>query len=160
MPIPVEYANHDAWLHFCAVFFNVKTILPEILALYRRHESNATKDLVVNKVKIKTKLVSYFSKLTKSKVLELDRLHGRYQALFVRLESNQDAFAKCLGLTRYEVTQHLTKIRENQYEVNQKKKIFERSFILQPFLFLWFYSKKKPSKLRDITTKLKGIVNE
>ena len=45
LPIPDEkIITHDSWLHLCASLINKKLILNDVLALYRRHASNATID--------------------------------------------------------------------------------------------------------------------
>ena len=41
LPIPTNI-SYDLWIHSCAFFLDVKYILPDILAYYRRHDSNAT----------------------------------------------------------------------------------------------------------------------
>lgn len=48
LPIPAESYTHDAWLHACAQMMGSRLILPEVLALYRRHGSNAAGDLSIN----------------------------------------------------------------------------------------------------------------
>ncbi len=43
LPIPDSHGvTHDSWLHQCAVAVGCKNIMSEVLALYRRHDSNAT----------------------------------------------------------------------------------------------------------------------
>jgi glycosyltransferase involved in cell wall biosynthesis len=42
LPIPDEFA-HDTWLHACARAIDVKRIVSDVLAMYRRHASNTTK---------------------------------------------------------------------------------------------------------------------
>lgn len=49
LPIPnVPGMAHDVWLHTCASALGRKRVIPEVLALYRRHSSNATISLSVN----------------------------------------------------------------------------------------------------------------
>ena len=48
LPIPDKFLSHDTWLHLCAYYCGVKYILPEVLALYRRHESSTTNGQFVN----------------------------------------------------------------------------------------------------------------
>jgi len=49
LPIPdVPGLSHDRWLHDCARVLGRKKILPEVLALYRRHGGNATADNPIN----------------------------------------------------------------------------------------------------------------
>lgn len=46
LPFPQGIAAHDWWLHFCANALGVRAVLPEVLQLYRRHESNASAALI------------------------------------------------------------------------------------------------------------------
>lgn len=48
LPIPADSYTHDAWLHACAQALGCRLVLPEVLAHYRRHESNAAGDLSIN----------------------------------------------------------------------------------------------------------------
>ena len=41
LPIPTN-TSYDLWIHSCAFYLDVKYILPDTLAFYRRHNSNAT----------------------------------------------------------------------------------------------------------------------
>jgi len=44
LPVPVgSVPSHDWWLHHCAAALGCKGIMKDVLALYRRHETNATK---------------------------------------------------------------------------------------------------------------------
>lgn len=43
LPVPTDEGfAHDTWIHKCAMLLGVKVIVHESLALYRRHEANAT----------------------------------------------------------------------------------------------------------------------
>lgn len=45
LPVPdAPGIAHDSWLHECALAVQGKVILPEVLALWRRHQTNATKE--------------------------------------------------------------------------------------------------------------------
>ncbi|MDP3884873.1 glycosyltransferase [Hydrogenophaga sp.] len=49
MPIPNSLDTaYDNWLHSCSVAVEKKMIVPEILALHRRHASNATTNNILN----------------------------------------------------------------------------------------------------------------
>jgi glycosyltransferase involved in cell wall biosynthesis len=49
MPIPNDNAiNYDNWLHYCANITNSKLVINNILAYYRRHNSNATGNDILN----------------------------------------------------------------------------------------------------------------
>ncbi len=43
LPLP-KFINYDIWIHYLANYLNVKCVCFDSLALYRRHESNATID--------------------------------------------------------------------------------------------------------------------
>jgi glycosyltransferase involved in cell wall biosynthesis len=43
LPVPSKVdLTHDSWLHFCAMAVDKKAIIRDVLAMYRRHSSNAT----------------------------------------------------------------------------------------------------------------------
>jgi glycosyltransferase involved in cell wall biosynthesis len=46
-PVP-NSINYDSWLHMCAVALEKKKIINDVLALYRRHDTNETKDSWIN----------------------------------------------------------------------------------------------------------------
>jgi glycosyltransferase involved in cell wall biosynthesis len=48
LPVPADSYTHDAWLHACARILGGRVVLPEVLALYRRHENNAAGNLAIN----------------------------------------------------------------------------------------------------------------
>ncbi len=49
LPIPnTPVLQYDSWLHACANMINLKTVIPESLAFYRRHSSNVTGDRLLN----------------------------------------------------------------------------------------------------------------
>jgi glycosyltransferase involved in cell wall biosynthesis len=49
LPFPnEELVTHDAWLHECALALDVKIIVKEVLAGYRRHGTNATNEKYIN----------------------------------------------------------------------------------------------------------------
>lgn len=49
LPIPASVGMaHDRWLHDCAAAVGGKVVLPQVLALYRRHGENATAGKAVN----------------------------------------------------------------------------------------------------------------
>lgn len=49
LPVPeVGVPSHDWWLHHCAATLGCKEIMKDVLALYRRHEANATKNGSLN----------------------------------------------------------------------------------------------------------------
>ncbi|NMG47474.1 glycosyltransferase [Azoarcus communis] len=42
LPFPPGLAAHDKWLHECAHWLGVRSIIPQVLQLYRRHGQNAS----------------------------------------------------------------------------------------------------------------------
>ncbi|WP_394200987.1 glycosyltransferase [Marinagarivorans algicola] len=50
LPIPTADVAYDEWLHVCARALGKRSVIPQALAEYRRHESNATKGMLVNQV--------------------------------------------------------------------------------------------------------------
>jgi glycosyltransferase involved in cell wall biosynthesis len=78
LPIPnTTVFAYDSWLHACAMMISSKMILPESLALYRRHNSNVTNDRLLN-VAYKT-TSSHFKFLQKKNMIlksPVDYLHN------------------------------------------------------------------------------------
>lgn len=67
LPIPDDTSiTHDSWLHSCASIIGRKRIVSEVMALYRRHASNATSMNALN--------VSYTTTIRYFKKGELKRL--------------------------------------------------------------------------------------
>lgn len=55
-PFPhVEFIGHDDWIHQCAYLIGRKQVLPEVLALYRRHGANATAGTALNAARVTTR---------------------------------------------------------------------------------------------------------
>ncbi|MCC4114264.1 glycosyltransferase family 2 protein [Aromatoleum toluclasticum] len=42
LPLPRNEASHDGWLHVCAETFGRRVVVPEVLQLYRRHDTNTS----------------------------------------------------------------------------------------------------------------------
>lgn len=51
LPVPLQAFTHDAWLHACASMVSARSVMPKVLALYRRHDANASSDLLINQQK-------------------------------------------------------------------------------------------------------------
>lgn len=55
LPIPSNTSmTHDNWLHQCALSVDAKTIINDVLSLYRRHDKNTTAGNILNVAKITT----------------------------------------------------------------------------------------------------------
>jgi len=55
-PFPnVEFIGHDDWIHQCAHLIGGKEVLPDVLALYRRHGANATVGTALNAARVTTR---------------------------------------------------------------------------------------------------------
>lgn len=100
LPIPNNpLITHDLWLHECANALGVKKVIPDVLALYRRHSSNATKDEILNSVK-KTSAKDFVlsASLQKTK-LSLQRKVATLTELTLWLQNNRPYFS-IFGLSR------------------------------------------------------------
>ncbi len=59
LPVPdYDLITHDSWLHNCAGLLGVKKVIPDVLALYRRHNNNATAQKTLNRAK-KTSILDF-----------------------------------------------------------------------------------------------------
>lgn len=81
LPIPSEkIITHDSWLHLCANLIDRKLVLNDILALYRRHSSNATMegnlnvDFVTGASHFKKRSIGILAFATRTKINRPDLL--------------------------------------------------------------------------------------
>lgn len=103
LPIPNEFLSHDTWLHLCAYYAGVKVVIPDVLALYRRHEDNATASQFVNKPSNMNWLQLFISKF---KSINLDTIQlslFRHRAVKKWLEDNERNLTLELGVKRKKI---------------------------------------------------------
>ncbi len=83
LPIP-EHAliTHDSWLHNCAGVKGVKKVIPDVLALYRRHNNNATAQKTLNRAK-KTSILNFIVSASSSETVRT--LEGK-RAILIELK--------------------------------------------------------------------------
>lgn len=121
LPIPNNpMITHDLWLHECANLLGVKKVIPDVLALYRRHSSNVTKDEILNTAK-KTSVKDFVSSASLQKTrLSLQRKIATLTELLLWLKNNRSHFSE-FGLSESAVD--LTKAQASTELVFCKKRL-------------------------------------
>jgi len=91
-----DRVTHDKWLHDCAGIVGRKGIMREVLALYRRHSSNATTENIVNVDFVTTPHHFSFKQVVKNRpsVLEPNPIY-----LLKWLRTNQDVLLAKFGIS-------------------------------------------------------------
>lgn len=115
LPIPNNpLITHDLWLHECARLLNVKRVISDTLALYRRHDSNATGS-VLNKGK-KVNLFSFISSIdVKQTKVSIERKLVTLREL-IKWTERSDVIAFC----KMHVRENQEFLREKQVELHQE----------------------------------------
>lgn len=77
LPIPNNGVTHDLWLHSCAILFDVKSIIPTVLSLYRRHGNNVTNVNSLNSANKSTWLTLHLNSFKAADEIELINSRAR-----------------------------------------------------------------------------------
>ncbi|MCC5797763.1 MAG: glycosyltransferase [Methylophaga sp.] len=94
LPVPRDFLSHDTWIHLCAYYSGMKLVVPDVLALYRRHNDNATASQFVNSPARLNRFQLIFSKLKglDFSILELSLV--RHRLVFKWLNDNKQYLVK------------------------------------------------------------------
>ncbi|MTI64685.1 glycosyltransferase family 2 protein [Methylophaga sp.] len=122
LPIPKNaLITHDLWLHECAHVLNVKIVLPEVLALYRRHDLNVTADSVINSGK-KTNFFSFIKSVDgKETKNSLERKGAVLRELMLWFQ-RADVIRFCQKITSMKQSSLSKKRRTLEHELAQTEK--------------------------------------
>ncbi|MAO65714.1 MAG: hypothetical protein CL666_12025 [Balneola sp.] len=154
LPIP-NGLNYDSWIHACANFIEVREILEVVLAYYRRHEKNATKDSLVN-TPHKTKYLDFLiSKVTTDPKKGIYNDKNLSMHLVDYIERNKKIIITINNDINIELI--LSKLREGIKIINkrillQNKRIFKRTSLAFKLYLGGGYSRYSgfKSMLKDI----------
>lgn len=94
LPIPKDFLSHDTWLHLCAYYSGVKLVVPEVLALYRRHNDNATGFQFVNSPVSLNRLQLVTRKIKSVEVSVLELSLVRHRIVSKWLNDNEENLVK------------------------------------------------------------------
>lgn len=155
-PFP-DSINYDSWIHICATIIERKKVIRDILALYRRHNENATKDSWINTpYKLKKKQV-FFSTF---KPIYIDDLMKRLlisknllEYLFTLKDKNDLAISNIDDI----IFKHKQRIEGDTYRCNiLKKDRFNRTIKAIYFYFKRGYNQYSgwKSLLLDVFAKV------
>lgn len=94
LPIPKDFQSHDTWLHLCAYYSGIKLVVPEVLALYRRHNDNATGSQFVNNPISLNRLQLITRKIISVEVSVLELSLVRHKLVSKWLKNNEENLVK------------------------------------------------------------------
>ena len=128
-PFPI-YTNYDSWIHLCAVLLDRKMINPEVLALYRRHNSNATIESIINISKIPT----LFNKISnKIKYNDLNDLKNHIDLLLFALNYLEN-IDSCIDVNNEILNNSMSKIKTQILRCKERYILLDKSFVKR-FIF-------------------------
>lgn len=107
LPIPHQYFAHDCWIHLCAHYTKRKSVFPEVLALYRRHENNTTSDLLINNPNKISKLHNLRGLIKEKMNVDFDKSIKRHYLLLEWLKRNRKILASDFNVNVWSATMSL-----------------------------------------------------
>lgn len=146
--------NYDTWLHKCAIITGTKGIVYDILALYRRHEENATNKELINK-NTKTNYIN--SLLNKFEINHKD-------AVFQKIALNEDLVKfistneKNISFSAIDTIEVLHDIKVNILNLRKRYKIQNQQFLKRMVSALLYYYKGGYKNNSGILSMLKDIL--
>ena len=143
LPIPKNsLITHDLWLHECAHLLNVKKVLPEVLALYRRHDLNVTAGSVINSGE-KTSFFSFIKSVDGKKTKNsLERKSAVLRELILWLE-RVDVVMFCQKIISMEQSSLSKKRRILELELahtQNRLKLYDKNRLMRLFGAIKIYS--------------------
>ncbi|MEX2411814.1 MAG: glycosyltransferase [Candidatus Paceibacterota bacterium] len=130
--------NYDSWIHNCASVAGLRIVKDDMLALYRRHENNATKGSFVNR-NVKTgSLDVLFNKMKNIPSHKIKKTRNTLNDLLEYLNSNKNLLVRTFLVDNFE-----EKIRSLENEIqflNERIEILNKARIFRfpRLLNLWF----------------------
>mgnify|MGYP001243654716 CR=1 FL=1 len=158
LPIPFNIP-YDLWIHSCAFYLDVKLILSETLAYYRRHHSNATNSDHLNfsfNSRFKYYLKILRNELSRKEIsssfnlpeLVLNRIYDRENFLFQHLNFNNNKFNEIIQSLNFEKLLYF-----------EREKIKNLPFHMRLPKIYDFYSKGYYSYFSGYSSLLKDLIS-
>jgi glycosyltransferase involved in cell wall biosynthesis len=162
LPIPANHGiTHDLWLHECAYALNIKKVIPDVLAWYRRHDKTATNTSVINRVK-KT---NFFSFIRRQDINEKKGLMQRRIALLQQLihwsrRTDVALFCKTkLNLDKDSLDLICNKISTELDFAERRLKLFHRNRITRALCAIKLYFEGGYGGVMGMKSLLKDIIS-
>ncbi|GLX77579.1 glycosyl transferase [Thalassotalea insulae] len=160
LPIPdFSFISHDAWLHHCAAIYNQKLILDEVLADYRRHENNATKEVSINSANKMGPLDYFYLKLDKRQ--QQLNLNKRKQFVSVLLQwlnqNNAEVIKNCILDEKYVLTE-IAKLNDEIVHLNFRLFALKQNFLYKNLLIFSNYFHGRYKHFNGIKSAFKDIL--
>lgn len=161
LPVPRNpLITHDLWLHECAYALGVKKVLPEVLALYRRHGTNVTTDSVLNRG-VKTHFWSYardsnIGKTKKSIQIKMALL----QSLIVWLGSARvcNFYLTNIKNDAAWLRDRRSKFKKELVQSEKRLRLLEKNRFVRSFPAIWLYFRGGYTPFLGLKSLLKDII--
>ena len=156
--------SYDRWIHEIAYRLGLKRIVPESLALYRRHGEASTSDSIINYNNKLTKFVFFLSRLRNKNTFDINRKINQLIKINQFLLRNKIQIVTDLGVTSENYNYALEMVQSELSFFAKRKEIIASSLInsiriyAESFIFTSNLKKHKYnilSVIKDIVT-LKG----
>jgi glycosyltransferase involved in cell wall biosynthesis len=164
LPIPEEYrSGHDNWLHECAYFLGVKSIIHLKLADYRRHEANATSFRKINEYNYNSGSKSLtnvkIKHMLKKRTVELGKKQSKYLALSTWLASNKNILIST-GIAKPEVIDNKVKFLEATLDnIEKRKSAISNILIIKIVKVIKLYARGTYNSYGGLRAALKDVIS-
>ena len=155
-PFP-KYTNYDSWIHACANILKVKGLYLEVLAKYRRHQSNATKTNILNlpyKPKVQERLNHKFKSNLKLAILKEIALH---ESLIEYLEYLKSSKLE-LVVPELDLPKKKERLKIIINRLKYRNRLLEQSFFIRFFMAIKFYFNNGYSDYAGLNSMIKDIL--
>jgi len=154
LPVP-ENMNYDSWIHACANILGIKSICIDTLALYRRHEDNATESSLLN-VHYRTRFYHFFlKKIQSSQKKGVEKNIIKVQNLIEYINKNRYG----LKFGMYDLHNIENGLKKELTILNYRKNLLDKNILKRIPLALSLYFKKGYSNYSGWKSMVNDIVN-
>lgn len=156
LPIP-KGVNYDLWLHTCAYYLGVKHINKQSLSLYRRHNSNATKNEHLNSTI--QNIFFYFLNIIKvEKENKTDEIKNIPKIFLGFLYKKKNRLKKSLKKNKTEIQKIIQVAQKDEYAFKMREKIVYKNIFLRIIFAFYFYFTGGYNRFSGIKSLVKDII--
>jgi glycosyltransferase involved in cell wall biosynthesis len=156
LPIPSCYA-HDSWLNQCALLTNTKYIINDVLASYRRHETNATSKQLLN-YDNKTNYWYFFKNKLSHNVVNIDDYIVKKEILMEWMHKNINNLASSKISNQYNLNNNLNYIASSIDNAHERLQLRKLSKINRVVPILRLFMKEGYSCFNGIRSAIKDFM--
>ena len=163
LPIPKNpIITHDLWLHECAHLMNVKKVVPEVLALYRRHDLNVTAGSVINSGK-KTSFFSFIKSVEGKKTKKsLERKSAVLRELILWLERADVVMfsQKIISMEQSSLSKKLRILELELAHTENRLKLYDKNRPIRLFAAIKLYLDGGYTEFMGVKSLIKDILSK